>query len=258
MGKRKRISNKEKTKFFNPAKSRYLIITFKTMVVLLILSCLFGLGFWMFFAGTFFKIKEIDCQSQDFPCDLETVSLFNEAKDKNIFLLKTKSLAKKIEKNQPRFKRVEIVKRLPSTLLIRIFPRVGFALLESMEGRKIVVDEEGYGLNNFEEFLDLPKIRVNYIPSIGEKVSQETILKALRLTAYLQKSFISFRELNASQDSDLTLYLFKDLVATFSAQKDLSGQVDSLQYILRHSRMEDSKVQAIDLRFQKPVLKFVQ
>ena len=212
----------------------------------------------MFYAGSFFKVKTIFCQKGDFVCDKKEILLFNQAIGQNIFLLKTKSLAEKICKNSPDYKEVLIKKKLPDQLMITIVSRSAFALLEAGLGKKMVIDEEGYILSDGDLTVNLPRVLVRVLPTPGEKISDEKTLQALKLIKLLEGSFLSFKKIDGISKSDLTLFLSQGLIATFSAQKDLVTQVDSLQYILRHSRMEDSKIQAIDLRFQKPVLKFAQ
>ena len=212
----------------------------------------------MFYAGSFFKVKTIFCQKGDYNCHKNEIFLFNQAISQNIFLLKTKSLAEKIYRNNPDYKEVLIKKKLPDQLMVTIIPRSAFAFLETGIGKKVVVDEAGYVLSDDDLTANLPRVLVRVLPAPGEKISDEKTLQALKLIKLLQGSFLSFKILDASSKLDLTLFLSQGLVATFSAQKDLITQVDSLQYILRHSKMEDSKIQAIDLRFQKPVLKFAQ
>lgn len=212
----------------------------------------------MFYAGSYFKVKTIFCQKGDYNCHKNEILPFNQAINQNIFLLKTKSLAEKIQKNSPDYKEVLIKKKLPDQLMITIVPRSAFVFLEAGLGSKVVVDEEGYVLSDGDLTANLPRVLVRVLPAPGEKISDEITLQAIKLTKLVQGSFLSFKIIDASGKLNLTLYLSQGLVATFSAQKDLITQVDSLQYILRHSKMEDSKIQAIDLRFQKPVLKFAQ
>jgi len=256
MLRKKRRIRQEQVKIFSGLKSRYLIITAKTILLLLVLIFLSALGFWMFYTGSFFKVKTIFCQKGDYNCHKNEILLFNQAIGQNIFLLKTKSLAETIYRNSPDYKEVLIKKKLPDQLMVTIIPRSAFALLEAGLEKKVVVDEGGYVLSDGDLADNLPRVLVRVLPVQGEKISDEKTLQALKLIKLVQGSFLDFKIIDSSSKMDFTLFLSQGLVATFSAQKDLITQVDSLQYILRHSRMEDSKIQAIDLRFQKPVLKF--
>ena len=236
-------------------KSRYLVITAKMCLAGLVLAGLAGLGWWLF-QGKYFRVSRIICEQDSFPCSESTLAWFQEALDTNIFLFKPNHLANAIIRQQPILAVVTLEKRLPNQLRVTIYSRQPFTLLEGPQGEKIVVDEAGVGLPNQPASFTGPKLKAASLPVIGEATVDPSTLQGLNLIGLLQRSYIPFEHIWYSELNSFTAQLTNDIVATFSGQKDLSGQVDSLQYILHHSRMEDKAIQGIDLRFQKPVITF--
>jgi len=243
-------------KIFQGVRSRYLIITFKTIFILAILSLLGLLGFWVF-TGDLFKIKNISCQQKGLPCDEKIITLFQEALGQNIFLLKTRYLQEKIIKMTPQYRRINIQKRLPETLVITIMPREPFAKVEASNGKQVMVDEEGRVLETTAYNLKLPKLLVYVLPQAYDQLLvDQKLIAGLELIKLLQNSYLNFEYISYPNETTLTVIMSDRVIASFSAQKDLNTQVDSLQYILRHSRMKDKEIRTIDLRFQKPIITF--
>lgn len=255
MFRKKRPITKKKIKEFKGLKSRYIILTLKTFAVFIVIILLAAVGI-LVFAGDFFKIKSISCQKNNFPCSEETEKIFFNAYGASIFLFNSQELAIKVKKNNPGFGKILIKKKLPDRLFIEIIPREEFAILKLGTVRQAVVDEEGFVFSDKAESLNLPIFLVNSLPGIGDSIADETILKGLKLINLLKNSYISFEYINYPDEDSLTILLSDNFIATVSAKKQLSSQVDSLQYILRHSKIEDKVIEGVDLRFQKPVVKF--
>ena len=238
-------------------KSRYLVITAKTVVTVLVLAILAVAG-WGVFDGEFFQIGQISCQQDSYPCREPIEALFQEALGKNIFLFKTRTLALRVGKQEPALADVTVTKHLPDRLQITVVSRQPFALLIDPQGEAVVVDTAGMALPVPAREFTGPKLRTASLPVIGEVTADSQVTAGLRLIELLQLSYIPFEYISYPDKISLTTQLTNKVIATFSAQKDLSGQVDSLQYILHHSRMEDKAVTGIDLRFQKPIITFTQ
>jgi cell division septal protein FtsQ len=225
-----------------------------TLLAALILT---GLAWWLI-KGDYFRVNRITCEQDGFPCSESIRDLFQEAMGANIFLLKPKRSAAAVLLKQPVLAVVTIHKRLPNQLRVTVQSRQPFALLEGSDGEKVLVDKAGVGLPTPPESFTGPRLKVGSLPVIGETTVDPLIIQGLSLIELLQRSYIPFEYIWYADSQSLTTQLANDIIATFSGQKDLSGQVDSLQYILHHSRMEDKAIQGIDLRFQKPIITFTQ
>lgn len=257
MPQRKRSTKRPENKVFQGMKSRYLVITVKTVVTVLVLVALAASGWWVF-AGDFFQISRISCQQDGYPCREPIQALFQEALGKNIFLFKTKTLALRVGKQEPTLANVSVTKHLPDELGVAVTSRQPFALLTDGQGAAVVVDKTGVALPVPSQEFTGPRLVTASLPVIGEVTADSQVLAGLRLIELFQLSYIPFEYISYPDKISLTTQLSNKIIATFSAQKDLSGQVDSLQYILHHSRMEDKAVTGIDLRFQKPIITFTQ
>jgi len=239
-------------KIFKPPKSKYFLITAKTILVLLSVGAVAGLFFW-FGTSDFFKVKTIDCFKENFGCSQQENFLFESLYGQNIFFLQTKIHSQNIAKKNPEILKVKIAKKLPNSLKIILIPRKAVAIFKKGE-EKLLVDQTGFVFARAEKTqTQLPLIITNRPLAIGEYLLSDLEKKALFLSSKLEGSFIHFGEIRLTNDDFLEVHDPGKLIATFSAQKPLTPQVDSLQYILNHSRM-NQKVLKIDLRFDKPIL----
>ena len=254
--RKKRIIKKSKAKVFQGAKSRYIVFTAKTLLIFLVLLIL-AIGCVWILKGPFFQIKEVNCRKDNFPCSQELVALINEVKDQNIFLFNSKLFLPKIKQNFPKFQQIIFKKHLPDKLEIEVIPRRPFAILQNDSGKRVLVDEEGFAFANLQTDM-LPLIKAHSLPAIGELVSEPGVIQGLKLVKLLQDSYLNFEYVDYPSETNLTVILSDELKAIFSLQKSFAPQVDSLQYILRHSRMEDKSIEIIDLQFEKPVLKLIE
>jgi hypothetical protein len=69
----------------------------------------------------------------------------------------------------------------------------------------------------------------------------------------LKKQQIDYTNIDRG-DNSYTITLQEGGKVTFSSQKDIMGQIASLQYILSHLKMEGREFSSLDLRFDKPVI----
>lgn len=220
----------------------------------------------------FFKVKRVVCFEEEFPCQPERLKIFEQVYDKNIFLLKSSELSEEIKETDPEIGKLEITKQLPGTLKIKIIKRTPVVCLTSNKENYFLSDVNGVifrgPLIENENLKNLPLII--FAPEAlefkkGLNLSNYgSFQKALQLQELLKQFFINFTELKIENEGDLTLTLTDEVVATFSAKKDLKTQVASLQLISKQSKIEGSFFQTeegkfihgIDLRFEKPVIKF--
>lgn len=216
-------------------------------------------GFFLFFKSDFFKVKEIDCQKDNFPC--QKGSFLNEIRGQNIFLINTASLIKKIEEETLSTKDIKIKKQLPAKIILEIISREPLVALTLEKKAWFLIDEDGVVYNKiFTEPKDIPIIVISkeleiYV-YVGQKISDDALIKVVSLVKELKRAFISFDYIILADKELVNVYLTGSITATFSTKKLISSQVDSLQFILRQSKIEGKIPEAIDLRFTKPVLKY--
>lgn len=230
-----------------------------------------------------FLVKKIICEEisdsgEVFPCKSERKQLFEQFYDKNIFFLKSTEVAQIAQEFDHEIQQVEVKKKLPQTLIVRISQRQGAICLSVDEKEFFLIDETGViveGPIKARKCYNLLLIILPNIwePKVGLRFSNYPALQnALLLAKILQDFFINFEKIIIEEEGDLKLVLSDRTLAFFSGEKDLKAQVASLQLILKQAKMkapflqnekgpflqneEDKIIKQIDLRFEKPVLKF--
>jgi len=250
--RKKRKTKKFAPKIFKPPKNKYFLISAKTILFLLSIAGLISFFFWLF-KGDLFKVKSIDCNKNGFGCLKNESSLLETLYGQNIFLLKTRKFSQDFIKKNPMTYQIKVKKILPSSLKITLYSREPIAIVQT-EKEVLLIDSSGFIFGKKENLKEkLPTIILSHGIAIGETITAEKEKKAILLIKKLQESFINFEQINLSGGDFLEVISPEKMIATFSAQKALSPQVDSLQYILHHSRI-GKKVIKVDLRFDKPIL----
>lgn len=209
------------------------------------------------------KIKNIDCLDENFPCKQEILNIFEQFYDKDLLFLKNSALIDKAKKENPEILKLEINKIYPSTLKVQVTKRKPFAYLTIDQNNYFLVDINGVVYTNQEkkekkslEFL-LVIMPENFSLTKGLSLENyKPFKKAIDLQTRLKEYLLSFEKIEIKNDGDLRLFLPKEIIAEFSTRKDLKVQVASLQLILKQSKIEEKVISSIDLRFDKPVIKF--
>jgi len=226
---------------------------FLSLVILLIF------GFYFVLTGDFFKVKFISCQKEGFPCKDE-IQFFEEFKGRNIFFNHIDQIVSKIKDKILTISEVKIRKKLPDKLFIEIIPRKSYVSLTKDNKVFYLVDDIGFVYQkdfvkpNDQVLIYFDKFSEEIF--LGKRIENQEFLQTLRLIADLKNSFISFKHIVLSDLETITIFLEEPIIASFSAKKSTSSQVDSLQFILKQSKIEGKLPAYIDLRFDKPVLKY--
>jgi len=257
--KKKRKIKKRPSRVFKPSTSKYIVLTFKTIISLLIFLFLI-IAFIFFFTNDYFKISFLDCEKNKLPCSEKERNFFLDFFGENIFLFNTDKKERQIKNSYPHIREVEIEKKLPNKVLLQIKDREEFASLNRDDKSWFIFDKEGFFLKMvYEKPKNLPEIFSYHSGlnlSVGQKIDKKEILISLKILKSLKDSFILLEKIIVDKREIITLFLTNDVVASLSAQKNTPNQVDSLQFILRQSKIEGRLPLFIDLRFDKPVIRY--
>lgn len=253
---RKRKIAKLSKNNFKPGPSKYITLTLKTLFSLLISFLLVGLLLY-FLLGDFFKITQINCEKGDFSCSDQEKILINDFQGENIFLVKTQNKIELIKKNFPKIGQVIVTKKIPHTLLIKIILRNPIASFTQDEKNWYLVDDQGYLFDTLTfKPKDLPQVyfSASAAPISQGEIKEPILLQSLSLIKSLKTNFVHLDKIMINNNDSWSLLLTEGTIATISARKDINLQVDSLQFILRQSKIEGDLPLTIDLRFDKPVV----
>lgn len=91
-------------------------------------------------------------------------------------------------------------------------------------------------------------------PQAGQKLEDPTSTFAIELAGLLKKSDFHATSIRIIAQDNILVYDQKQTIAYFSAQKDPREQVNTLQRVLAEARIDDDKIDKIDLRFENPVI----
>lgn len=124
----------------------------------------------------------------------------------------------------------------------------------SPSSQQFLADDKGVLFAEFQGG-DLPKL---FLPEqtvkLGQRLDEGLFKKISTVFAEIKKSDINIAEAVVS-DQDFLILNPRKIV--FSLKKDISKQLVSLQLILQKAKIDESMIETVDLRFDKPVVKFL-
>lgn len=100
------------------------------------------------------------------------------------------------------------------------------------------------------------KAQDHTLPKIYASMDSQHIKYAATLASELETSDFQLASMRILDDETITIYNQQGAVAIFSLKKDEKSQISSLQQVLAKSKISATKIQKIDLRFDKPVVAF--
>ncbi|MBU4023480.1 cell division protein FtsQ/DivIB [Patescibacteria group bacterium] len=234
-----------------------------SILAILILAGLF----YLFFFSPIFEIKEIEAIDVNFSNKQEIEKVIQEKvenkflflKTKNIFVFKKAVLEKELLEQFPAIHDLEITKKLPKTILVKLIEKKPIAV-GYFENNYFFIDEQGIAFKEsktevipkalpliyFSNGLDLghSKIRENDLKAVIEANEMIALKIGLEESHYL---ILDDRIELSLADNSFVLY--------FSAEKDISRQVDDLALILDEHIEPGQSIEYIDLRFDKVFIK---
>lgn len=219
-----------------------------------------------------FKIHSLSLNLLQVNCtDEKNLKEKSNLLNKNIFFIDEKNTTFDLKNKFICIKDVQIAKNLPDKISMNIKGRVSVAelipvldleasvsaLIEntatpSASLDAYLVDDEGVIFA--KGFADVSKIYYSGKPiSLGGKLTDE----------YLNKTLFILKLLKEFMMDDSKLYIVDNLLITnsypkviFRLDKEKEEQIASLQLILQKAKIDNKELEFIDLRFDKPIVKY--
>lgn len=213
-------------------------------------------GLFLGLADEFWQIKGISCRLDSEPCpELVWAEMMNLAGRENIFLLSSAQLVQKIKESHPEFAQVEVKKELPDKLVLNFKARQAVVAIKGKEGFYLV-DSEGILLEKTDQPANFALIfpHRDFQQNKGEKVVSDLLLAAIQALYEGKLRLLEPQSARLTDEKIIELQLKDGLVALFSGQKDISQQLDSLQFIFQQTKIKGEALRLVDLRFDKPVI----
>lgn len=227
----------------------------------LLFACL--LASYYFIHSPYFSVQQIKVSDNVNITEEEIIKQSGLSKGNNIFKVNLREAAAKINMFSW-IKKVEIKRRLPSTLLIRVYERVPLALVVNND-EFIVVDKEGIYIKKVKYVNDMNLPLISDVPLsekdiCGAKVAAEGLHSALSLIELLDKEILEdVAEISSSSSQSLTLKTIEGIEIRFGEPNDLDRKIHLIENLLdEHSEIINREtVEYIDLRYNTtPVIQF--
>ncbi len=220
-------------------------------------------------------LDQIGCAKPD-----EIVSL-SQIKGQNIFIINSADIEKKIKEKYLCVRDIKLLKKLPDRIQIIVSGRAPVAALISLgleetsqsaildirfmatastipiNSTQLLVDSEGVIYSQTSENSNIPKI---YFWAsnlkLGKKLEDNIIKKSLTILDKLKEFRVTVKDAKIISQKNLVVETKENLVLGFLLTGNIDIQLASLQLILEEAKIKDVKMESIDLRFEKPVVKY--
>jgi len=210
--------------------------------------------------SSIFEVREIRVSGNNILTEENIVSISGINPGENIFKLNLKETAQRFT-GIPLIKSVNLSRRLPSTVEIRVVERRACALLPVDSGF-IQVDDEGVCLQKGDiQVNQLPVITgiKADIPAPGERIQSETLISALAVVKELSAALLTqLSEINVSEDMAVA-YTLDRIQCRFGTTDDIKQKGEVLEKLLNELNTKDKIIEYIDLSCKEaPVVKYVE
>lgn len=210
------------------------------------------LGIYLFFFTKFFTVKSVEVEGNLTCIDRENLLGSMEIVGSNFFLIQNLAIEEKLKDRFTCIKSVKVFKKFPNRIFLEVKNRQSqakFFILKNQESTPSavedfsLVDEEGVLFSGSDD--------------VGLKIYSEHKDKDIKkILLILNKTkFFGIEIMEASIIED-TLLIYSVPKIIFALEKDIDMQIASLQLILSKAKIDEETIEFIDLRFDKPVVRF--
>ncbi len=276
--KRKRSLNRQ---ISNP-KSKL----FKASVLLIVLILVFVIS-WVVKLGIF-KIKNVEVEAKNITCATsEQILNASEVTGQNYLLLNTEEITQNMKKKFICIKDVSFNIDYLKKVVIKVSNRMPFAVLSILDEKKdtpissdsatpntteatpsanlsfnniqtkssFLIDDEGVIFQEKQTDLNLPNFYVNQDLRLGQSLDKNLVQKLIQILGKLKEFGLVLNQGKIYLPTELILNGEPKLV--FDLNLNIGIQLASLQLILQEAKINEENIEFIDLRFDKPVVKYL-
>ena len=197
-----------------------------------------------------FKINSIEFNAESCITDQKQLEKY-QVLGKNILIFKSARLNSDLKSDFSCIDQIKTNKVFPQKLKIEITAQSPVAKIESSD---LAVTKDGTVRQSTQANLPTIFLPAGVQAAVGKRLVDTTTLFALDVAGQLRKSDFTPQNIRIVDGGDVAVYDTTGVIALFLPTKDATLQVDSLQAILAHSKIDEAKIAKIDLRFDKPVI----
>ncbi len=238
--------------------------SFKKIIILFFLGALFsGLVYFIFLSGIF-QVKNIILINNRSIILEEVERTLNPIYKKkllnlefnNILFFKSREAKNLLLENYPRLSSVEIKRKFPDTLEIKVQEREGIIVWD-IGDKKYLIDEEGIafseclGESNLPNITDSKKLPVDLNSQV---VNSDFVNFILQLSEKLPKEDIFIGSIVVPESIyDIEIETKKGFKIFFDIRRSIDSQINKLRTLLEKIGDEVNYIQYIDLRIENKV-----
>ena len=208
----------------------------------------------------FFQVKVIEIEGEFSLIDFKSV-LANRLKNKNLLFLSEKEEEKKIKNNYPYVEEVFIKKSFPDKIFVQIKFYSPMAVIKNSQGF-FILSSDGRILQTVrEKRVLLPTI--NYYQLInslvyktGDWLDFYDLKVSLKLIKKMEDLNLKINTVDIENQDMILFNLNDNQEIVFTSKKEVEKQFFPIPIILRQLKVEGRKFKRIDVRFDKPIIKF--
>lgn len=224
------------------------------MIKKIIVISLITLLIFLFFLSHLFKIQSVYINSSNSCVTDEQIASDTQIKGKNLFKVSLQKLEYDIKTKYPCAEVVKAKKKYPNTIEVEISQE---EIVVQIANSDLFLTEDGLVVQLSTD----KKYPTMFLPEqirayVNSKIDDDRVMYATKLIKSLKKTDFSTMQLRFIENVDIVVYSPGEASAIFTTQKDLDSQVDSLQSVLSKAKIDPSKIDKIDLRFDKPVVSY--
>lgn len=244
MAELKRASRKKKKNYSFRLFFLFLIVVF---------ACI------AFMHSSYFAITKISVEGNKYLTAAQIMDLSRIKEGMNIFSLKTNEITNSIKTNCW-VEDVQLVRELPTKVVIKVEERTPLVTIP-IQQRFINLDKQGVVLSNdisCQENLPLiTGLNISSRLNPGQVIQSKELLYVLKGLNMLDSNALArISEVNLQQKDNLLIYMLDGMEIRLGGFNDLVKKINLLIPILQDSQIKNSSIEYIDMRFNKPVIKW--
>jgi len=229
-------------------------------IKLLLLLVVLIAGF-LFINSSFFCVGAIEVEGNKYMETEEVYRIAGIPDQTNIFRIDTAEIRNRLTRDL-RVAEVEVIRRFPGTVVIRLKERQPLAYVASGYGF-IELDKQGVVLAAYKNLkhINVPMITGIRIDNgyVGDTIDNRVIQNALIYLAFLEESTLNqLSEVNIKSSEQIYVYTTNSVQIRLGSSERLAEKAKLTHDILKEVSDKKLAVEYIDLNFASPVIKFKQ
>lgn len=181
-------------------------------------------------------------------------------KNKSLIFLSEKELIETLKNQNPQIKKITVAKKFPQKLMIFTELYQPAALIKtndgywhlSSDGRILFKSRQK---NPYLPLINYYQLMNQYSFNVGDWLTYKDLIMALKFLSALTEIGLPVDSIDIA-GYDMIVFKIGEKQIFFTSQKKEEEQKYTLKVIIRQFKIEGKEFKSLDLRFEKPIIKF--